>query len=37
MAKKEIDKPSQVGEPQLFLAIVVTMLIVGKEWENVAD
>lgn len=37
MAEKEIDKPSQVGESQLSLSIVVAMLGVRKEWEDVAD
>ncbi len=37
MEVKEIDKPSQVSEFQLSLAIVITMSRVGKEWEDIAE
>lgn len=36
MAKKEIDKPSQVGEFQMSLITTIVMLGVGKEWEDIA-
>jgi hypothetical protein len=37
MEEKEIDKPSQVNEFQLSLAIVIAMSRVGKEWEDITD
>jgi hypothetical protein len=37
MAKTKINKPSQVSEFQLSLAIVVAMLGVGKEREDIVD
>lgn len=37
MEEKEIDKPSQVSEFQLSLAIPIAMSGVGKKWEDVVD